>query len=232
MSPDRLEDLMLRACAGDRLALDDLIRFMTPFLIHLARGRLDRRIRHLCDPEDCLQDTFLALFKHPWEVGLFTTVDEMLAYVTRTATNVVYTAYRRYLHSAKRDERRHVALSGDVRQAGPSAEDEVDDVDDFEVYLLSVSSEMRQVLLLLRERYSTVEVARLLRMGDRKIRHLIEEARRRHRQEEERENLELAAVRPLHETLRCWCVRHAAEERQLAERAQRVSYCGAGAVSA
>jgi RNA polymerase sigma factor (sigma-70 family) len=64
--PDAVTSLQLldRARAGDRDALDQLARRYLPRLRRWARGRLPARARDLADTEDLLQDTMFRALQH------------------------------------------------------------------------------------------------------------------------------------------------------------------------
>ncbi len=203
---DELADLMPRACTGDRHALDAIVENSSPFLLSIVRRGLDHRVYHLCEPMDCLQDTLLALFGPAWHAGLFLSVEEMTAYFTVTAVNVVQAAHRRYLHARMRDLRRMVPLAGDMPQRGPTAQEIIDDIDEFQVYLLSVSPEFRRALLLMRDGNSQLEAAKLLGISERKIRHMLADARRKAQRQEMHLQVEETMVRP-EDPIKRWSVR-------------------------
>ena len=57
-------DLLERAQAGDRAALDALVARYLPRLRRWASGRLPRWARDLADTQDLVQDTVIRTFKH------------------------------------------------------------------------------------------------------------------------------------------------------------------------
>jgi RNA polymerase sigma-70 factor (ECF subfamily) len=61
---DPTADLLDRARAGDRLALDELFARHTPLLKRWAHGRLPQWARQAMDTIDIVQDTMLGLFKN------------------------------------------------------------------------------------------------------------------------------------------------------------------------
>ena len=61
---DPTADLLDRARAGDRLALDELFARHTPLLRRWAHGRLPQWARQAMDTTDLVQDTMLGLFRN------------------------------------------------------------------------------------------------------------------------------------------------------------------------
>jgi RNA polymerase sigma factor (sigma-70 family) len=63
MDADSSAELLVRARAGDREALESLLRLYVPALRRWARGRLPQWARDAAETEDLVQDTVLKTFK-------------------------------------------------------------------------------------------------------------------------------------------------------------------------
>ncbi len=93
-SVDRTVDLLERARAGDRAALEALFARHIPRLRQWASGRLPQWARDIADTSDLVQDTVLATFKHletfePRGDGA------LQAYLRQAVINRIRNAFRR-----------------------------------------------------------------------------------------------------------------------------------------
>lgn len=94
MSAESSLDLLERARAGDRSALEALVARYLPRLRRWAGGRLPRWARDLADTQDLVQDTVIQAFKH---IGRFEPAGDgaLQAYLRQAVMNRIRTEIRR-----------------------------------------------------------------------------------------------------------------------------------------
>jgi RNA polymerase sigma factor (sigma-70 family) len=91
--PTTSSDLLARAKAGDREALDALMRLYLPRLRRWARGRLPAGRRGMLETEDIVQDTIRKAILHFERLDL-EAEGALRAYLHRALTNQFITLYR------------------------------------------------------------------------------------------------------------------------------------------
>ncbi len=94
MSAESSLDLLERARAGDRVALEALVARYLPRLRRWAGGRLPHWARDLADTQDLVQDTVIQAFKH---IGRFEPNGDgaLQAYLRQAVMNRIRTEIRR-----------------------------------------------------------------------------------------------------------------------------------------
>lgn len=109
MEPN-LEELLLRAKAGDRDALGLAVEHYRGYLMLLARTQIGRRLQGKADASDLVQETFLEVHQH---IGRFrgSSEAEFLSWLRTILAAVLSNHVRRYLGTRQRDARLEQALA-------------------------------------------------------------------------------------------------------------------------
>ena len=103
MTPDEIDELALRARAGDREALEDLLAAIRPRALNVCRGVLP----HQADAEDACQD---ALINVANKIGSWNGQGRFTTWLHVVALNAARSAYRRM---------RNQAVAADPQERGP-----------------------------------------------------------------------------------------------------------------
>jgi RNA polymerase sigma-70 factor (ECF subfamily) len=111
MDADSSAELLLRVRAGDREALDSLLRRYVPALRRWARGRLPRWARDAAETEDLVQDTVLRTFQR-LDTFEYRHEGALQAYLRQAVMNRI------------RDECRRVSRRPVPRELDPEAADD------------------------------------------------------------------------------------------------------------
>ena len=141
---DRSEELVRRAKAGDRAALDCLVALWLPRLRRWARGRLPRCARDLGDTSDMVQEVMLNTVK---SLSTFDDRGEgaFYAYVRRAVLNRICDEVRRAARKPL-----HTGLTRDLVDAGASPLERavgVELLERYEAALLNVKSSDRDLII-------------------------------------------------------------------------------------
>jgi RNA polymerase sigma-70 factor (ECF subfamily) len=97
-----LDQLVLRARAGDLLALGELLELYRNYLHLLARLQIDRRLQGKVDPSDLVQEAFLEAHR---DFAQFrgTTEKELMAWLRQILVTNFANLVRRYRGTRRRD---------------------------------------------------------------------------------------------------------------------------------
>lgn len=108
-----LEELLIRAKAGDREALGSAVELYRGYLMLLARTQIGRRLQGKADASDLVQEAFLEVHQH---IDRFrgSTESEFLAWLRTILAAVVSNHVRRYLGTRQRDARLEQALATEL----------------------------------------------------------------------------------------------------------------------
>jgi RNA polymerase sigma-70 factor (ECF subfamily) len=105
-----LEELLIRAKAGDRDALGSAVELYRGYLMLLARTQIGRRLQGKADPADLVQEAFLEVHQHIHRFRV-STESEFLAWLRTILAAVISNHVRRYLGTRQRDARLEQALA-------------------------------------------------------------------------------------------------------------------------
>jgi RNA polymerase sigma-70 factor (ECF subfamily) len=138
-------DLLARAQAGDRDALERLCERYRPLLRHWARGRLPLWARGLVDTDDVVQDTMVHTVHR---LGSFEPRhgDALLAYLRQAVQNRIRDEIRKRQRSPDRD-----SLDDATPDAAPSPLDatvRAEHLERYEAALARISPEDRELVVL------------------------------------------------------------------------------------
>lgn len=108
-----LEELLVRAKAGDREALGLAVELYRGYLMLLARTQIGRRLQGKADASDLVQEAFLEVHQH---IDRFrgSSENEFLAWLRTILAAVVSNHVRRYLGTRQRDARLEQALATEL----------------------------------------------------------------------------------------------------------------------
>jgi RNA polymerase sigma factor (sigma-70 family) len=175
-----MRGVMRRALTGDRDAFGCLYRLWRHYLLAVVRNRLPRRLRRLCDAEECLHSAVVVLLKHDWSGNTFDSPEQLLGYFTRATLSSVHDAEDEYLHAKGRCLEYQVSLTGDLPSASATTEHVLERRDWFERFFLTASLEARQVLQLMYEGTTSIkEIAEVMGCSYERVRGILNAERRR-----------------------------------------------------
>jgi RNA polymerase sigma-70 factor (ECF subfamily) len=183
MSEPPAEDVLLKLWrAGDQDAARQLFDRYVSQLVALARRRISQRIAGRVDPEDIVQSVFRTFF-HRAREGQFQ-IDgpddlcRLLARITvhKTLRQIAFhkRAKRDATLEAGQGEADHLMA---VLSREPTPEETGAFLDELEQLLEKMRPEDRRILEMRMQGYSNVEIAKELKITDRKIRRLMERIR-------------------------------------------------------
>ena len=142
---DASVELIVRAQAGDDLALEHLLERYLPRLRRWASGRLPASMRTLLDTGDLVQDAVINALKH-LDTLQVRSEGALFAYLRQAVNNRLVDLYRR---KARRPER--LELPADLTSDGQSPLEEAigsETLDRYERALASLSEDDRQSIVL------------------------------------------------------------------------------------
>lgn len=104
--------LLERFKDGDEAALPELMEKYGHHVFRAVRRKLNRAIRSKFDSQDFVQAVWATFFEHRKRLGEFPTSQELVAFLSRIASNKVADESRRRLCSQGRNVNREVSLNG------------------------------------------------------------------------------------------------------------------------
>jgi len=169
---------------GDQEAARKIVDRYLDRLVALAQRRLSPKVARRVDPEDIVQSVFRTFFTR-LQAGQFQIAeqDDLCKLLMRIT---VYKTLRQVHHhqAAKRDPRQETGSGHekqeqlqDLLDREPDPETAVIFVDQLETFLGKLGSEERKILEMRLQGYSNEEIAKELKIYDRKIRRVIERVR-------------------------------------------------------
>lgn len=104
--------LLHRFKTGDEAALPELIDRFGHHVVRAVRRKLNRAIRSKFDSQDFVQAVWATFFEHRERLGEFPSSQELVAFLSRIASNKVADESRRRLCSQGKNVNREVSLDG------------------------------------------------------------------------------------------------------------------------
>jgi DNA-directed RNA polymerase specialized sigma24 family protein len=180
-SPNEFQVLLERARNGcQQAAQDPHHHYSTPLRI-VIRKHLSRKVRNSLDSVDVLQSLWREFFADALLCETFARPENLLAFLTRMATNKARQTNRRVLGTQKRDPSREVPLEAahESQLIDPHLEphEGVQREEEWQWFLANFPPHWQRGLTLLREGYSHEEVASHLDVSARTVSRLIERVR-------------------------------------------------------
>jgi RNA polymerase sigma factor (sigma-70 family) len=171
--------LLERVKAGSEEAARDLQAQYGEYIMKAVRRRLPRRLRTKFDSDDFVQDVWTSFFREP--ESNFNGPDHLAAYLMRLAQNKVVDAKRARIDTQKHDLAREEPLAyfedGLQQQKlyarGGTPSQEAITHEMWETMLEGQPLVYRQVLLMLREGYTQVEVSERVKLTTRTVQRIL-----------------------------------------------------------
>jgi RNA polymerase sigma factor (sigma-70 family) len=184
--PDPMDSLILAdLCrSGDPEAARQLFEQYVDRLVALARRRLSRNLAGRVDPEDIVQSVFRTFFGRLKE-GRFhlEEKDDLCKLLVRITVHKTLRQVA-FQKAAKRDPTQETGQEDAGREhvfallsREPGPEEEVAFLDQLEHFLAEMRPEDRKILEMRLDGYNNEEIARELKISDRKIRRVMERVR-------------------------------------------------------
>jgi RNA polymerase sigma factor (sigma-70 family) len=186
---DEIQDLIARARAGDEEAIGSFLREFEGELRIMVRGRLPKSLRCRFDSTDFVQAVWQSFFvdlrTRPNE---FENVHHLRGYLAGVVRNKIYEQHRRLTRTAKyalgREEPLYVRRSGrevgrDFVSPEPTPSQAVQARDRLAQLIAGCSPREVQVITLRHQGMTFDEIAARTGLGERTVRRIIEDARRR-----------------------------------------------------
>ena len=165
---------------GDNEAARQLVDEYGPAIMTVIRRKLNPTIRSKYDSNDFLQNVWREFFDRAVREQTFETAEQLMAFLVTLARNLVLGTVRQRLDRQKCDVRREESLEVVAasrkrhpadRASGPLllvlAQDE------WEHLLRDQPDHHRRILVLLRQGYTHLDVARELRINERTVRRVV-----------------------------------------------------------
>jgi RNA polymerase sigma factor (sigma-70 family) len=190
MRPEtEISDLIARARAGDEEAIRDFLSEFEKELQIMVRGHLPRKLRTHFDSTDFVQAVWQSFFSdlrsQPRE---FANIHHLRGFLAGVVRNKIYEQHRRLTRTAKyalgREERLYIRRGG--REVGrelispePTPSQAVQARDRLAQLIAGCTPHEVQVITLRHQGMTFEEIAARTGLGERTVRRVIEEARRR-----------------------------------------------------
>lgn len=179
-----LADLIVRAKAGDEVAVEDLLRRFENEVRMVVRGRLPRALRSQFDSMDFVQAVWTSvLTKDGPDLARFDNSRRLMGYLAGVARNKVIEEHRRrtqtHKYNLKREEPLYVRrgnreIPREVAATGPSPSQDAQAHDRLAQLLRGRSTQERQVVELRRRGLTFTEIAEKLGVHESAVRRIID----------------------------------------------------------
>lgn len=173
--------LMGRVNAGSDGAARELFERYGPHIRRVVRRQLDRKLRTQFDSTDFVQDVWTSFFADRRRSRRrFEQPEALVAFLANMAYHKVVDAFRRRVQTRKRDANRERSLEsksvGGSRLAGrqPTPSQLVIAEEHWQRMLEGQPEHYREILTLLRQGHSHVEIARRLGVNEKTVRRLLQ----------------------------------------------------------
>lgn len=150
-------------------------------ILRVIRRRLHQRLRSKFDSSDFLQEVMVSFFQSPPPPEAFEGSVGLFRYLTAMARNKVITAVRGRVNVQKRDVRRENSLDGSAKVEAARLRGNVPTPSEVAManekwggMLQGQPNHYRQILKMLREGHSHVEIARELNMNTKLVQRLVQ----------------------------------------------------------
>jgi RNA polymerase sigma factor (sigma-70 family) len=176
--------LLRRLRNGCPEAARAVVHHYSPALLLVIRRTLNQRLQSLLDPDDLLQDAWVAFFVGHAGDDPFSTAGQLLAFLRRTARHKALQANRHHLNCRKADLRRQRSLEHpdvcpdrDLVDRRPTPVEAALAREQWDSLLRGRSRAQRHVLTLLYYGHTRQEIAQQLGIHERTVRRFLEQVR-------------------------------------------------------
>jgi RNA polymerase sigma-70 factor (ECF subfamily) len=173
---DTFPGLMARVFAGQKDAVDELLRRYEPYLLRAIRKRLNKRLRSKFDSLDFVQDVWASFFADRPQQLTFQQPEELVAFLTEVARNKLVEVVRQRLYLQKfnllREQSLYDAQVADAASLAAYQETPSESAmhhEEWDRFLQSQPPVYRRILLLLREGRTPAEIAQQMGVSERTV---------------------------------------------------------------
>jgi RNA polymerase sigma factor (sigma-70 family) len=177
---DEFASLMQRISEGSEDAVKELLEKYGPYIFHVVRRKLNKKLRSKFDSEDFAQSVWASYFAVPRSGADFRTPEALIAFLVNMARNKVADAMRLRHGHGRYNVNRERSLDGSaalqveaVAEPGPTPSQVVGAKEQFDRVVEKLPTHQRIILEFLRHGYTHVEIAEKLGIDEKTIRRLI-----------------------------------------------------------
>jgi RNA polymerase sigma factor (sigma-70 family) len=172
--------MMEQVMAGSETAAEEFLRDYEPYLLHVIRRRLSKRVRSKFDSLDVAQDVWKSFFALLPEDRAFKSPADLIAFLTKLARHKVIDATRHRVSVGKRDIDREQSLNDsktlgkiDLAGADRTASQILMSREAWTEFLAKQPLVYRHIFIKLREGKTNGEIAQELKLSTKTVQRVV-----------------------------------------------------------